>query len=76
MADELELDIAGLVGSYLLTQSVRTLLSGHYPAPHLLLISSDPHGHGEHAVRPARYRDLQHVIESGRRSVHHRATHF
>ena len=46
VADELELDIAGLVGSYLLTQSVRTLLSGHYPAPHLLL-QSDPHGHAE-----------------------------
>jgi hypothetical protein len=43
VADEIELDIAGLVTSYLLTQSVRTLLSGSYPAPH-----GDVHEHHHH----------------------------
>jgi len=55
VVDELELDIAGLVGSYLITQSVRTLLTGHYPAPHLFFLQEDPHGaeHAEHGHEEA-----------------------
>jgi len=41
--DELELDIAGLVISYLVTQAMRTLLMGSYPAPHFLQQAASPH---------------------------------
>jgi hypothetical protein len=41
--NELELDIAGLVTSYLVTQAVRTALMGSYPAPHFLQQAAPAH---------------------------------
>jgi hypothetical protein len=59
--DELELDIIGLVLSFAIMQSVRHMLSGHYPEAHMLLqmpqapmtLSADSdsgHGHSHHTA--------------------------
>ena len=38
VVDEVEMDVAAITLSYLITQSVRTALSGHYPGHHFLLL--------------------------------------
>jgi len=40
--DELEIDVAALVTSYLVTQAIRMSLRGEYPPPHLLLAAAGP----------------------------------